>query len=416
MKYSVDKSWRMYKESINYLAAGSSTSSKAPVFEKSEPAVILKGKGCRVWDADGNEYIDFRNGLGPVTLGYCIPEVNTAIEEQLEKGIVFGHPHPLEGEVAKLLTELIPCAQRVRFLKTGGEAIAACIKIARNVTNRNKIVHCGYNGWLNVLSRQGYMPVGIAGSKPDRGIPLIFQDLHKSLPWAEIESWKDIFLREGKDIAAVVVAPDYAQMDRGKAFLPALRKLTRKYGSLMIMDEIVTGFRLAVGGAHQYFDFDPDMAVFGKGLANGMPLSAYLGQSGLIDSAKEIGISSTFGGETLSLAAAKAAIHFYRENCVIEHLWKIGRLMKEGLQSLLNKYEIPAKMEGFPVCPFLNFQNSSVMKEFFKRCYRNGVSLYTVPYVNYSHKEEDIEEALRRIEEGIKEITTQMPPSKSADN
>jgi glutamate-1-semialdehyde 2,1-aminomutase len=149
MNYSLEKSWRMYKESRNYLAGGSSTSSKVPVFENSEPALIMNGKGCRVWDIDGNEYIDFRNGLGPITLGYCIPEINLAISKQLENGFIFGHPHPLEGEVAKLLVEAIPCAQRVRFLKTGGEAIAACIKIARNATKRNKILHCGYNGWLN---------------------------------------------------------------------------------------------------------------------------------------------------------------------------------------------------------------------------------------------------------------------------
>ncbi|RKY74605.1 hypothetical protein DRQ12_13055 [candidate division KSB1 bacterium] len=405
MSYSVEKSWRMYEESRNYLAGGSSTSSKIPVFENSEPALIVRGKGCRVWDADGNEYIDFRNGLGPITLGYCVPEINRTISEQLESGFVFGHPHPLEGEVAKLLVELVPCAQRVRFLKTGGEAIAACIKIARNATKRNKILHCGYNGWLNSLSGQGYRPLGIARSQPNKGIPLVLQELHKSLPWAEMERWEEVFSREGKDIAAVVIASDYAQMEKGKEFLPALRKLTRKYGSLMIMDEIVTGFRLAIGGAHEYFDFSPDMAVFGKGLANGMPISAYLGEANLIDSAKEIGISTTFGGETLSLAAAKTSINFYRENNVIEHLWKVGKLMWEGVQSLFRKYEIPAKVEGFPVCPFLSFESSTVRENFFKCCYRKGVSLYDVPYINYSHKEEDVREALGRIEEALKEMS-----------
>lgn len=405
MNHSTKKSWQIYKAGRNYLGSGSSTSSKAPLFENIEPALIMKGKGCRVWDTDGNEYIDFRNGLGPISLGYCIPEISQAISKQLENGFIFGHPHPLEGEVAKLLVESIPCAQRVRFLKTGGEAIAACIKIARNATNKNIILHCGYNGWLNSLSGAGYRPVGIAGSQPDKGIPLVLQKLHKSLPWAEIDNWEEVFSREGNDIAAVVIACDYAQMGQGKEFLPALRKLTKKYGSLMIMDEIVTGFRLAIGGAHEYFDFSPDMAVFGKGLANGMPISVYSGKADLIDSAKAIGISTTFGGETLSLAAAKAAINFYRDNNVIEHLWKVGKLMCEGVQSLFDKYKIPAKVEGFPVCPFLNFENPALKADFFKHCYRNGVSLYDVPYVNYSHKAEDIREVLDRIETALKNMS-----------
>ncbi|MCD4823288.1 MAG: aminotransferase class III-fold pyridoxal phosphate-dependent enzyme, partial [Phycisphaerae bacterium] len=122
MSGKVDISWQQYDESTKYLAQGSSTSSKAPALRGVEPALIARGKGCRVWDLDGNEYIDFRNGLGPVTLGYCIDEINDAITEQLNKGIVFGQPHPLEGQVAEALVEVIPCAERVRFLKTGGEA------------------------------------------------------------------------------------------------------------------------------------------------------------------------------------------------------------------------------------------------------------------------------------------------------
>lgn len=407
MNYSTEKSWQGYKVTKEYLAQGSSTSSKVPLFENSEPALIVKGKGCKVWDFDGNEYIDFRNALGPVTLGYAIPEINRAIVEQLNNGIIFGHPHPLEGQIAKLLVELIPCAERVRFLKTGGEALAACIKIARNATERNKILHCGYNGWLNSLSGagSGFRPAAIAASKPGNGVPQALQALHRSLPWDKIEAWKEVFIREGEDIAAVVIASDYAEMEKGKEFLPALRKLTEKYDSLMIMDEIVTGFRLALGGAHQYFNFMPDMAVFGKGMANGMPISAYLGRADLIDSAKEIGISTTFGGETLSLAAAKAAITFYLENEVIDHLWEIGKLFQSGVNAMFKKHKVKAVFKGFPVCPLFDFEDSNLKRDFLKECYKNGVSLYDVSYVNYSHKENDIQETLKRMEKALQETS-----------
>ncbi|MFA7185106.1 MAG: aminotransferase class III-fold pyridoxal phosphate-dependent enzyme, partial [Victivallales bacterium] len=327
MSYS-PKSWNKYKNSLKFLAQGSSTSSKVPRFENIDPAQIVRGKGCRVWDLDGNEYIDYRNGLGPVTLGYCIPEINAAVIEQLNKGILFGHPHVLEGEAAEMLTAVIPCAERVRFLKTGGEVLAACIKIARAATGRNKIVQCGYNGWLNSLSApSGNVPAGIADSQPVKGVPQQISSLHRSLGWADYEAWENAFSEDGENIAAAVLAADYPEMEKGKEFFPFVRDLTEKYGTLLIIDEIVTGFRLAFGGAHEYFNFMPDMAVFAKGFANGMPLSAYVGKAELVDSARSIGISSTFAGEALSLAALKAVTAFYKRNDVIGHLWKYGEML-----------------------------------------------------------------------------------------
>ncbi|OGV51680.1 MAG: hypothetical protein A2017_10150 [Lentisphaerae bacterium GWF2_44_16] len=404
MAHSVKKSWKIFKNSTNYLACGSSTGSKIPAIEDAEPAAIVRGKGCRVWDADGNEYIDYRNGLGPVTLGYAISEINDAIKAQLDNGIIYGHPHILEGKAAEALTEVIPCAERVRFLKTGGEAIAACIKIARAATGRNKIVQCGYNGWLNTLSAPGgTVPAGIANSQPLKGIPKAISDLHKSLPWADNAAWEKLFAEEGKEIAAIVVASNYTDMEKGKNFFPFLRKLTQKYGSLMIVDEIVTGFRLAMGGAHEYFNFMPDMAVFAKGCANGMPISAYLGKAELIESARSIGISSTYGGETLSLASLKATVAFYKKNNVIAHIWKnSGRLWPE-VNKLFENYKISASFKGLSVCPQLVFEGDAAKLSvpFFKNCYLNGISLYNVSYVNYSHKDKDIDETIEKIGRSI---------------
>ncbi len=400
----VENSWKVFYESLNYLGAGSSTNSKRPVFEGYEPAVIVRGNGCRVWDLDGNEYIDFRCGLGPVTLGYNIPEINQAIIDQLKNGISFSYPHPIEGEVAKKLTEIIPCAEKVRFLKTGGEAIAACIKIARNYTKRKIIVHCGYNGWLNCFGISGISAPGILSSSPQKGIPPEIASLHKNLPWADFDLWQELFDEKGEEIAGVVIASNYRDIEKGKEFLPFIRKLTEKYGSLMIMDEIVTGFRVALGGVHQYFNFLPDMAVFSKGIANGMPLSAYLGKKELIESSYEIGISSTFGGETLSLSVCKAVIDFYIKNNVIEYLWKTGDKIWGEINNLFKKYGIEAEIKGFPVCPFFDFKSSEEKTLFFRNCFKNGVIFYNVGYINFSHKERDIEETIEKVEKAIKEI------------
>jgi len=405
MSYSVSESWETYNKLKKHLACGSSTNSKIPVFENVEPALIVRGKGCRVWDVDSNEYIDYRNALGPVSLGYAVEEIDSAVIEQLQNGIIFGHPHPLEGEVAGLLSEMIPCAEKIRFIKTGGEAIAATIKIARNATNRNKILHCGYNGWLNNLSPpRGSQPAGVAMAHPEKGVPPAISALHTSLPWGKLEEWENVFSQEGEDIAAAVVACNYAEMERGDEFLHAVRELTARHGSLFIMDEIVTGFRIAVGGAHEYFGIMPDMAVFGKGMANGMPIAAYMGRAGLLDSASDISITSTFGGETLSLAAAKAVIRFYLEKNVIEHFWNIGELLWKNAADLAAQHNIPVEIKGFPVCPAITFHDRDIHGAFFKAAYRNGVSLNNVSFVNFSHREKDIEETLERLERAFKEM------------
>ena len=397
---TTERSWEAYRATTHYLAQGSSTSSKMPTLENIEPAQIVRGQGCRVWDTDGNEYIDFRNALGPVVLGYAVPEINQAITAQLEQGIIFGHPHPLEGEVAKLLVEAVPCAERTRFLKTGGEAIAACIKIARHATHRNLILQCGYNGWLNSLSSSGHRPPGIAAGEPLNGVPEPIAALHRALPWGDIEPWKAAFEADGSDIAAVIVASDYGRMKEGAQFLPALRKLTQAHGALMVMDEIVTGFRLAPGGAHEYFGFLPDMAVFAKAIANGMPISAYLGRADLIDSARGLGISTTFGGETLSLAACKATLEFHRDRQVIRHLWETGRRLWDEVNRLLKTRNLPATLRGFQVCPLID-AHPDWATQFLAACYRHGLSLYLVPYVNYAHKPGDIDEALDRFDRAL---------------
>jgi glutamate-1-semialdehyde 2,1-aminomutase len=404
-KSRAPRSWRAFEESKRYLAGGSSTNSKAPVIEGIEPAQIVRGKGCRVWDLDGNEYIDFRNGLGPISLGYAIPEINAAISEQLERGIIFGHPSPVEGEVARLLCSVIPCAERARFLKTGGEAVAACIKIARNATGRNKVAHCGYNGWLTSLSRpRGTQPRGIASAAIEKGVPAAMAALHVSLPWADLGAWEEWLRVEGTDTAAIVVACDYASIEKGKEFLPGLRDLATKHGALLIFDEIVTGFRLAVAGAQEYFHVKPDMAVFAKGFANGMPLSAYVGRADLIESAPKIGISSTFGGDALSLAAAKAVITFFLERGVIEHNWRIGTWLWPRLAEAAKKAGVDLAVRGLPVCPSLAFAAREDRDSFMAESYRNGVSLYDVPYVNFSHTEADAAEALERMERALKAL------------
>ena len=391
---------------------GSSTCSKAAKLTPDEPGVIVRGKGCRVWDADGKEYIDYRNSLGPVTLGYCYPATDQAIRAQLDNGIIFGHPHPLEGEVAELLCQVIPCAERARFLKTGGEAMAACFRLARHHTGRDHIVQIGYNGWINSLAGGGRtLPGQLAKSTP-AGVPVALSSLHHAMSWNGIEALADLFAKSGDQIAALAVASDYKSADLGKTFYPFLRELTEKHGTVLIFDEIVTGFRFAVGGVQEYWGVTPDLAVFAKGVANGMPLSVYLGRADIMEKLDKAIVSSTYGGETLSLASAKACINTYLAEDVIAHLWSKGKRLSDGLNRLFEEYNIPMIACGMTCAPYIDYRPeapATLREQFTRACYRNGVSFYNVAYINFSHQNKDIDETVERVEASLREIRNISP-------
>lgn len=401
---------QMYARFCNVMPYGSSTCSKAAALLPEEPAVAERAKGCRVWDVDGREFIDFRNGLGPITLGYCYPAVDAAIRAQLDRGIIFSHPHRLEGEVAELITEVIPCAEQARFLKTGGEANAACFRIARAFTGREHIIQIGYNGWLNSLAAGGQFRPGQVSENVPTGVPAGLASVHHGAAWGNIATVEKYFESLPDEIAAVAVSAAYADMPAGESFYPALRKLCDKFGALLIFDEIVTGFRVALGGVQEYFGVTPDLAVFAKGIANGMPLSVYCGRREVMsvcDRGGKTVISSTYGGEALSLAAAREVIRIYREEDVISALWRKGEAIWGTLNACLAKRGIPLQWRGFWPCPQLvatEGASSGMISDFLRAAYRNGVSLYTIGYVNFSHSEADLEEALGRLDRAAAEL------------
>ncbi|MCZ6636262.1 MAG: aminotransferase class III-fold pyridoxal phosphate-dependent enzyme [bacterium] len=381
---TVEQSWAHYDRALDAIPMGTQTHSKAPreALRSIEPACIVRGKGCRVWDLDGNEYIDFRFGMGPVTLGYCFPPVDEAIRKQLESGIVFPYPHPLEAEVAERLIQIIPCADRVRFLKTGGEAMAATFRLARGFTGREILLTCGYHGWINTMRK---------------GVPEAVRNLSQSLPWGDVTPFEEAFTSHPDQIAAVSVACSYGDIEKGDPFLADLRSLTEQHGALLIFDEIVTGFRLAIAGAQEYFGVTPDLAVFAKGISNGMPLACYLGKAEIMDRVKDVIISSTFGGDTLALAAAKAVINFYTTEPVIDTLWVRGRQLHQGFHEHCQRLGAPAKFRGLPPLGMLTFKHSNssdLLTRFQAELLKRGVIPYSVYYTNFSHTEADIQEVI----------------------
>ena len=387
---TVDRSWALYDRANTVIPMGTQTHSKAPrdALRGTEPCFLQRGAGCHVWDVDGNEYIDFRSGLGPITLGYAIPEVDEAVARQLVGGVVFSYAHPLEVEVAENLVDIIPCAETVRFLKTGGEAMAATHRLARGFTGRDHILTCGYHGWVNAMG----------GS----GVPEAINSVYHALPWGNLSPFEAAFDELGSDnIAAVSVACSYADIELGHQFLPALRDLTERHGALLIFDEIVTGFRLARGGAQQYFDVTPDLAVFAKGMSNGVPLSAYLGRRDVMEKVRDVVISSTFGGDTLGLAAAQAVMAIYERENVIDTLWARGLRLHEGITAIAGRRAVPVGMAGLPPVGQIELPSAEARVALEGECLQRGVILYSVVYPNFSHTDADVDQALGVIDEAL---------------
>lgn len=392
---SVARSWELYDLAQEVIPLGTQTHSKAPreALRGVEPCYLVRGDGCRVWDADGNEFIDFRNGLGPITLGYRFPAVDQAVRTQLESGIVFSYPHPLEVEVAQRLVDVLPCAERVRFLKTGGEAMAAAHRLARAFTERDRVLTCGYHGWVNTMTRSG--------------VPEATQKTYLALPWGNIRPYAEAFESAPGEIAAVSVACAYAEVERGRTFLRELRALTEQQGAVLIFDEIVTGFRLRRAGAQEYFGVVPDMAVFAKGLSNGVPLSCFVGNAAVMETVAECVVSSTFGGDTLGLAAARAVLDVYEREDVIGTLWKRGEQLHQGFNAYSERLGLPARFVGAPPVGQLVFDHPDAARLFLRfneEALKRGIIVYSVCYTNYSHTEADIDEAVLSMGEALEAI------------
>lgn len=391
------KSLEFFSEAWQLIPGGSQTNSKRPqAFAYGVyPIYISRGSGCRVEDVDGNAFIDLVGALGPINLGYGYPAVNQAIVDQLERGIISGLLFPVEVEAARLLTEIVPCAEMVRFFKGGGEATAAAARIARAYTGRELILNSGYRGWPDVW----------AAAHNDGGVPKALEGSIRTFPFNNIDALKKLFAENKDQVAAVFL--DILQTEPQPGYLQAVADLAHENGALFVMDEIVTGFRLATGGAQEYFGVVPDMACFAKGIANGMPLSAVVGKAEVMRIAERLLISITYGGEALSLAAAVATMRELADKKVTDYLWEIGTKLMTGLDEAAQKNGIPFECFGLAPMSLMRFSevdaegNQLVWSYFLQEMAARGVLMRRggVNFLSYSHRPEDIAEVIATAEE-----------------
>lgn len=358
------------------------------------PKYLVRGKDAHVWDADGNEFIDYNMAIGPVSLGYAYEKVDAAIAKQLKDGITFSLMHPLEVELSELIHRVIPNAEAVRIAKTGAEVCAAAVRVARAYTGRKKVVCCGYHGWHDWY---------IGTTSRAEGIPSEIKELTATFEYNNIPSLETVL---DEEVACVILEPFIFEAPK-ENFLQEVQRLCKANGSLLIFDEMWTGFRVAVGGAQEYFGITPDLAVYSKAFANGMPIALLTGRKDVMSLfEKDVFFYSTFGGEALSLAAAMATIQEMIDQKVPQALAGKGKLLKDGYNQLAKWHglESVTTCQGFDCRTIITFNASAgdplLLKSFVQQeMIRRGILWGGFHNVCFTHTDEDIEKTLAAYDE-----------------
>ena len=395
-------SQEMLTRALKSIPLGSQTFSKSNTqYPKGvSPHFISRGKGSYVWDVDGNKYIDFVNSLGAITLGYNDPDVNDAVQNQLESGTIFSLAHPLELQVAEKIIEMVPCAEMVRFGKNGSDATSGAIRLARAFTQRDHVAVCGYHGWQDWY---------IGSTARNLGVPKAVQALTHTFQYNNINSLEQIFSQYPEQIAAVILEPMSGIFPENN-FLHEVKNLTHHHHSVLIFDEVVTGFRYANGGAQEYFNVIPDLATFGKGLANGYPLSAIAGRADMMALMQDIFYSFTFGGETLSLAAAFATLNKLQTQPILTSMHQQGDKLFTTVNQLIEKHKLNEfiKMIGHSSQPLIiikdtkNYTQWQIKTLFLQEIFARGILFIGAHNMSYTHRAEDIVTLLAVYDEVFK--------------
>ena len=405
MMVSYKKSDELLKRAIKVTPLGAQTYSKSYRYycQGDSPSFIEKGDGCYLFDVDGNKFIDFVCALGPITIGYNNKEINDAIKKQLEKGISFSLQAEVEVELAEKIIEIIPCAEMVRFVKNGGDATTAAIRLSRAFTGRDMVALSGYHGMHDW---------SIGSTENNQGIPAEISNLTKTFEYNNINSLKELFDEYPNQIAAVILEPIQANGPKGD-FLQKVKELAHENGAILIFDEVVSGFRYALGGASELCDIVPDMAAFGKGMGNGLPISAVAGKKEIMELIEEgVFVSTTFGGEALSMAGSLAALEILEKPGVYDYIWNLGTILKEGLEDLIKKYELEdvILVSGLPPHCGVEFEDVGnldyldINSIFSQTMIHNGIITVGINNINLSHTEEEINKYLVAAEEAMVNI------------
>jgi len=398
---NLSQSNKLFNAAYKVIPGGTQTFSKAPAQHVSgvSPKLLMKSSGCNVWDVDGNEYIDYMMALGPNILGYADKEVNEAAYEGAKLGVNSSLGHPLESQLAQELISKIPCAEMVRFGKNGSDVTAAAIRVARGYTGRDKVLVCGYHGWQDWF---------IGSTSRNLGVPKVVQDLTVEFFYNDIDSLLKAFKENQDSVAAVIMEPVnfYEPEDD---FLNKVKSITHDNGAILIFDEVITGFRMEIGGAQSHFNVTPDLACFGKAMANGYPLSALVGSSKIMTLFEEVFFSGTFSGELVSISAALATIKALEKRDTLNHINQMGTRLKDGYNEIADSLDMRhiTEMIGYGWWPEYVFYDEhrkgslEIQSLFQQEIVRRGILSRAGIFLCGSHQEAHIEETLQVFKDAL---------------
>jgi len=400
-KPSIVRSNEIYERAKKIIPAGTQTYSKGVTqfVEGFSPKYLDHGKGAYVWDVDGNKYLDYIMGCHPLVLGYSDPDVNAAVIKQLEKGSTFSLMNELEVSVSKLLVDIIPCAEMVRFGKNGADATTAGVRVARAITGRDHIAYCGYHGWHDWY---------IANTDLNSGIPDFNKKLAHSFSYNNLDSLEKVF-KEYPDQVAIVIMEPLTVLKPKNNFLHEVQKMAKHYGAILMFDEIITGFRFSLGGAQDLLGVTPDLSSFAKGISNGIPLSALVGKKEYMEALDKTFFSFTYGGDCIGLSAAEACIPKLQRENVPDHLWNVGKVLKDGFNQLAATHNLEEFMQciGYPCRSIISFNgrgkyNELELKSILQQeLVRRGVLWTGYHALSWSHTSEEINLTLNAYDESM---------------
>jgi len=405
-KLNITRSRELFEEAKGLVPGGVLGARKPSDFIEGEYPIFLEtGKGCRLTDVDGNEYIDFLCGYGPIILGYREEEVDDAVIRQIkEKGFCFSLTQRYQNELAKKLRELVPCSELSIFLKTGSDATTAAIRIARAYTGRIKVMRCGYHGWHD-------WAVEMKGGVPEK----LYEDVYE-FHYNKLDELESLMEKYGRETAAIIMTPFGHPLHQkmevpAPGFLEGVREIADRYGAVLVFDEVRTGFRLAMGGAQELYRVKPHLVVLGKGMANGYAISVVTGETNVMMAAAEkLFISSTFFPNSDGYIAALKTIEILERDNVLADIWAKGARFMKKVEAVIDKYDTGAELSGVAPMSFVTFKRDSEKglqrsrrDDFYTQLIRRR--LFFTPhhhsYVCYRHTDEDLDFTVRAMDEAM---------------
>lgn len=404
-KLNLTKSFAMFEEAKRLVPGGVAGIRRPYNFVPGEyPIFFDHGKGGRVTDVDGNEYIDYLCAYGPIILGYCETEVDEAVIEQIRtKGFCFSLTQSIQNTLIEKLTQIIPCCEMAAIVKTGSDATTIATRVARGYTGKTKIARCGYHGWHDWC-------VEVKGGIPQK----LYEDIIE-FHYNDLDMLEDILKKNSADMAGIIITPvghplahDVEMPKPG--YLEGVRKLADDYGVVLIFDEIRSGFRCSIGGAQKYFGVTPDLACFGKAMANGYPISALVGKREFMSvMADKVFLSSTFFPNSDAQIAALKTIEILERDNVLDKIHATGISFGQAIEKVVHASGLPVAFSGAPWMPFITFPKDEtglykkIRNEFYTQLIRRKVFLqpYHHGYICYRHTEEDLAFTINAVKEAL---------------